>query len=647
MGGFDKIDFNTKEDQTERTTLSDTSMTRRKKTLNILTIAGIIAGVFILFIIFLVIIPAVRIYSQAKKTAAQAKIVATALKQENIEEASTQIAATKVELAKTQQDLAGVSYMQFIPLVNFYYGDAYHLMQAGIYAINAGQIAIDAVKPYADLLGLKGAHSFSGGSAQDRIKTAVLTLEKITPKIDAVESQFIAARNEIDAVDPNHYPSLFGGQKIKDQLVQVKTFTDEGASFIQQAKPLIKVLPSLLGEPTDQKYLVLFQNDAERRPTGGFLTAYAIFRMSQGAINVDTSNDIYTLDATIPNKTSAPRPLLQYLPNVPEFNLRDTNLSPDFYESMKTFESMYEKSSAYQKVNGIIAIDTHVLVSAMNILGDVSAGGTTFTTKQNTFCHCPDVIYQLESSADRPVNYVRTDRKSIIGELMYAIMSKALASSPRQTWGPLMQVMIDETNQKHLLFDVFNPDAQNGLVALNAAGRIQDAKGDYLHINDANFGGAKANMYVSESVDQKYTLNGDNSITKTVTINYKNPYPPSDCNLERGGLCLNAPLRNWLRVYVPQGSQLIDSQGSQVKVITYDELGKTVFEGFFIVNPLGSKTFTISYKLPFKLADNSSLPLLMQKQPGVISEDSTISVGNTNLNSFSWTTDKTLNLNLR
>jgi hypothetical protein len=104
--------------------------------------------------------------------------------------------------------------------------------------------------------------------------------------------------------------------------------------------------------------------------------------------------------------------------------------------------------------------------------------------------------------------------------------------------------------------------------------------GDYFNINEANFGGAKSNMFVSEAVTQDYNVAADGTVTKTVTVDYKNPYAPSDCNLERGNLCLNAVLRDWFRIYVPKGSQLVSSQGSEVKMTSYEDLGKTVFEGF-------------------------------------------------------------------
>ena len=339
-------------------------------------------------------------------------------------------------------------------------------------------------------------------------------------------------------------------------------------------------------------------------------------------------------------KTKAPEAVLKYLPKVSTFNLRDSNLSPDFVESMKTFNSLYKNSSSKVDVDGIIALDTNVLVSTIKILDDqVSVGGLTFTSKNDKRCDCPQVIYELEDNISRPVNYVKSGRKDLLGALLYALMQKALKSSPKLYWGPLVQELIAETSQKHVLFYLFDQGAQSGIEALNAAGRVKNFEGDYLHINEANMGGAKSNMYVKETVEQDIKIDGDGSVVKTLTIKYKNPYPPSDCNLERGGLCLNAILRDWIRVYVPRGSQLIKSQGSEVKVTTYDDLGKTVIDGFLTVRPLGAATYTVSYKLPFKVA-SSTMPLLIQKQAGTAGNDYSIKVNGREAYKFPLLTDK-------
>jgi len=287
------------------------------------------------------------------------------------------------------------------------------------------------------------------------------------------------------------------------------------------------------------------------------------------------------------------------------------------------------------------------LVSAMNILGDISVDGTTFTTKNDPRCNCPNVIYEMEVLADQPVGIIKQNRKGVIGDLMYAIMTKAFSSSPKLYWGPLFQTMLSEMNQKHILFSMNDASAQAGFEGLNAAGRVMPFNGDYLNINEANFGGAKSNMFVSEAVTQDYSLQGDGSIVKTVTVDYKNPYPPSDCNLERGNLCLNAVLRDWVRVYVPKGSQLVSNQGSEVKMTTYEDLGKTVFDGFLTVRPQGVAKLTISYKLPFKLADNSLLPLMVQKQGGTGDSAYTVTAGGKTLEQFNLSSDQTFNLKLK
>ena len=649
MEGFEKIDLE------KETTDTTTPMAKRRRTRKVWTaerkkklgIAGVILVLLIALGIFLVALPLLRVEKSAKKTMAQAKLVAQAIKSQNVELASTELEKTKVDLAQTQKDLGAVFFLKYIPVANFYYNDADHLMKAGSEGLKTASVVVDSLKPYADVLGLKGEGSFSSGSAEDRIKTAVLTMGKITPQIDEISKSLQIVQEEIDAVNPNHYPEFIFGKKIKTQLQDARTLTDQGVEFVDQARPLIKVLPSLLGESEEKRYLVLFQNDKELRATGGFITAYAIFRIDKGVLKIERSDDIYTLDNSIPNKPKAPAPILKYLPKVYTLNLRDSNLSPDYIESMKLFRSMYDDATAGVDVDGIIAIDTHVLVSTIKILDDqVTADGITFTTKEDSRCDCPQVIYELENNISRPVNYIKTDRKALLGDLLQAIMQKALSSSPKIYWGPLFQSMLMQTNQKHVLFSLEDKDAQSGIESLNAAGRIKSFEGDYLHINDVNFAGAKSNLFVTEAVENRYSVASDGTIKKTVSIKWKNPHAPSDCNLERGGLCLNAELRDWLRLYVPKGSKMESSKGSQVKMSTYDELGKTVFEGFVTVPTMGQATFTITYTLPFKLSKGSGLPVLIQKQPGTDGNEYTIFVNDNQRDMFQLFADKEFNLKI-
>lgn len=650
MEGLQKIDLTPlKESSAPQREINGEKGSSKKKLIIPLFIIG-----FLIILVFVVILPAIKVYSSSLKTYNQARIAWEAVKKQNIELASSELEKTRKELAQTQKDLEGFSYLRFIPVVNWYYNDADHVIKAGFHGLDAANVVIDSIEPYSDILGLKGKGSFVMGTAEQRVQTAVMTMGKITPHIDDVAKSFSLAKKEIDEINPSHYPSFLGGGKVQSKMRILQNLVDEAAIFIEDARPLIKILPSLLGESGEKKYLILFQNDKELRPTGGFITAYAIFRIDKGIIHVDTSDDIYSLDNKLRVKQKAPEAILKYLPNVATLNIRDSNLSPDFIKSMDVFNSLYENTSGKTEINGIIALDTSVLVKVIKILdGEIVAGGIKFTAENDKRCDCPQVIYELERliSTPKSVDFqvtslaaVQAQRKDILGTLLYALMEKALQSSPKLYWGKLIQEMIAQTDQKHVLFYLFDKSAQAGIEALNAAGRIKQFEGDYLHINEANLGGAKANLFVKEEVLQNIEVGGDETITKTIKIDYTNSHPPSDCNLERGNLCINATLRNWVRVYVPKGSILIDAKGSEVKVTSYEELGKTVFDAFLTVRPLGKATYTISYSLPFKLEKNSPLLLFIQKQPGTYSNQYIINVKGKKVEQFELTADKKMKL---
>lgn len=654
MDGFKKIDFADKKVQKNHgltQTPNQPMRTKRSKN-NRKTIAkrvsiGVtIFAIIMLLLVFIVGIPVQHLIASAKITKAQLSVFEQAVKSQNIDAADQELQKTKVDLADTQQKLNALGYLQIVPIAAWYYGDAQHGMKAGAAGLDTAQVIINDLKPYADLLGLQGSGTFSGGTAEQRISTAVLTLGKITPDIGHIADQLDKVQTEMDAIDANHYPSWLFGKTIGADITQAKTLVDESVVGVNQARPFITELPALLGENKEQKYFIIFQNDKELRPGGGFITAYSIFDLDKGAITPEKSADIYPLDDSIPNKPAAPAPLVQYLRLTnPVWNLRDSNISPDFITNMNTFKQMYAKSSEYEPVDGYVAIDTYVLTSTIKILDNsVTAGGITFTTDNDPRCDCPQAIYELENDISRPVNYLKTERKSLLGELLTSILQKSLQSSPKKYWPALFQSMLTLTQQKHIMFDLNDQQAQKGLEGLNAAGQILPFNGDYLSIIDANFGGDKANLYINEAVENDYNVASDGTISKTVTITYTNNHAPSDCSLKDGGLCLNSDYRDWLRFYVPQGSEIVSNTGSYVKLKTYNELGKTVFEGYLVVHPLGKATYSITYKLPFKLQGGSSLPVLIQKQAGTDANQYTIMMNGHQVDQFPLLTDQKLDL---
>ena len=84
---------------------------------------------------------------------------------------------------------------------------------------------------------------------------------------------------------------------------------------------------------------------------------------------------------------------------------------------------------------------------------------------------------------------------------------------------------------------------------------------------------------------------------------------------------LNGQYRSYIRLYVPKGSTLVSATGSEVDVGVSEDLGKTVFDGFFRLNPKNIVKLTFTYKLPMTVSD--AYRILLQKQPGTEASEHT------------------------
>lgn len=537
-----------------------------------------------------------------------------AAKLQDLDATKAYLRDTKKDLERTRTLLYVYTPLRFVPIIGWYVADAQRGVNAAISGTNAASTLAEAITPYADVLGLKGEGTFLGGTAQERLAKAVETLGLISPQIDDVGRDLANSREEVEKIQSWRYPNILPGNP-GDKVELAKTTIINLESLIVDTKPLLLVLPKIMGQDGEKKYLVLFQNDKELRPTGGFITAYAIFRVEKGVIASEGSSDIYNLDNTLLKRIPAPDPIVKYLTNVSNLNLRDSNLSPDYLVSMKQFEELYNSTSDAKDIDGIIALDTQFVLTLIEVLGPIDAYGTSFTTENVQACECPQIIYELERYADEPVAYEKGSRKDIIGVLMQQMMDKAF-NAPKSQWPNLMGAAIESLRRKHLLLYFHDQETQEAVEKINFAGRLHQYDGDFLHINETNFGGAKSNLYIGQKVKQTAKKGKDGTIEKKVTIEYKYPRRMDNCGLERqGGLCLAGIYRDWIRVYVPKGSTLTKASGTEVEITATEDLNKTVFEGFFTVRPEGTAKIEIEYTVPLKV--DNQYKLLIQKQPGV------------------------------
>ncbi len=538
-------------------------------------------------------------------------------KAQNLPEAEINLAQAKEELTKLTNTYNKLGIYQKIPIINKYYQDGIHGLTAADHGLEAGIVAVKAITPYADILGFEGEGTFEGGTTEDRIGVMLQTLEKITPELDKVEEQLTLVNENLSKIDASRYPEKIKDYEIRSLLLIAQETVSQSMDIFSQFRPVIEQLPTIAGSQGEKrKYLVLFQNNNELRPTGGFLTAYSIVTIENGKINPEKSDDIYALDQRFNKRIEIPESLGRYLTSEKYWNLRDMNISPDFKESMDTFYEHYQTVSGEpDDIDGIITVDTQVLTRLLEILGPVEIPGYgTFSAQEDSRCDCPQVVYALSEIITRPTPYLREDRKGILGPMMKAILQKTY-EAPKQHWPQLFGLIWETVQGRNLQMYFVDDQMQLAAENANAAGRLKPTQeGDFLAIVDANLGGAKSNLFTEYEVKQQIEGPENGYITNNLEITYKNTRKADNCNLEAGLLCLNAPAPTWNRVYLPMGSEVLTSQGYNQEPNFYDELGFKVIDGFFRLDPLGVAKIRISYKVPYS-ADNYQLKVW--KQGGV------------------------------
>ncbi len=570
-----------------------------------------------------------------KEVQNHSKAIASAYQQQNFGQVVDETKAARDSLQKVNRSLGFLFWVGFIPVLGGYYNDIHGLTSAGVDELNAVSRLLEKLKPSEKELGFLGTPL----AGQDRVSQAIKVLDKSLPILPDLRDEFKKAADKVKNIETGKYPENFRGLELRKSLTTARDFITGIYYASSEYSDGLKITPAVLGQPTPKTYLMLFQNDKEIRPTGGFLTAYAFLKIDHGQISTSISDDIYRLDERLQGTClskicplSPPAPIAKYLPEVDgkprkSWSLRDSNISPDVPTSAKEFERMYQLLGQGFPFDGIIYIDSQVVEELIEVTGEITIFDTPYSSKIDHRCNCPNVIYELESYAEIAAKG-QQDRKAILGVLMQQVLGKLLGTSSEKI-PQAIEAVVRLANHKHIMFYMHDQSTQAALSKLNWIGQIKDYEGDYLHVNDANFAGGKSNLYLDEKVTQDIKVSGG-KVIKKVIVEYKNP--------QAFNTWINGVSRSYVRLYVPKGSKLTSSKGSDDPVNTKEELGKTVFEAFIVTRPQNSRKLEIEYEIPYSPKDDYKL--MIQKQPGAKDFDYTIKINGSTKENFKLDQDK-------
>ncbi len=505
-----------------------------------------------------------------------------------------------------------------------YYDDSNAALDAGSHLVQAGREVATLSEPFADAIGLRVSEDQAPSqlSLLDAVASWVSIMPDIAQDVDSVIKELSLAGESLQQIDPNRYPEKIGDFVVRANLKKAQNTLSSLTLAAPDIKQALIVIPNLLGVGGKElRYMIIMQNDKELRPTGGFWTNYATFKVKNAMLNSDfSSKDMYSIDMALEAIDSwydfpdAPPAYAKYL-KVQHLYARDANYSPDYPTSVAKFMTFYKQAiplrpDEIKPVDGVIAIDTVVLEELMDITGPVTVSGFTYTSD--------NVVLALERLASLALRE-QAGRKAVLGKLMQAMLINVFESE-NNLWPSLIEKGIDLASRKHILVYMNDPEAQRLLEAYNFAGQVLPTESgeDYAFVVSTNLAGDKTNWFVRKAVTHTLLKDGTHWVKDVkITYTYDQPSPEYAPFVKR--------YQDWLRLYVPEGSELLSSDGFEYSFGGGNELGKTYFDGFLGLGPGEVKTVEFRYQLPDDVIDtDGTYKLVLQKQPGIDTEEHTV-----------------------
>ena len=537
---------------------------KRKKRIRVICI---VIGALLLVIASLVAwlsISAIR-----AKNEVSAAIVSAGQVQSQIESGKTQKAKICIEqfsqhidktYAQTKQPIWGLA--EFIP----YYGSDVKAARKAVRVLE--DVSNNALPKLADSVeSLDFSHiGFANGTIQ------LGNLESIAPDLTAA-NEFVADANiQLNNIGDTHIPQL------TEALAKGKTKLAQLANLTDMVSRIADVLPSMLNVNSTggkaRTYLVLAQNNAELRATGGIPASWGTLtvdkgKMSIGAFEAPPADGQFTEEESISALTADERNL--FSPKMAT-DYRDINFTPDFPRTAELASQMWSRSDS-GTVDGVLSVDPVFLQQLLKVTGSVTLTDGTVLTGDNAA-----QILLNQTYIDKP-----TEREQNVFFTMAATQVFNLALTNLDGKNEQLIAMFRKAiEESHVYVWSSHEDEQQRIEGTVISGALQSMPAQPVtgvYFNDGTM--SKMDWYLKREVTSTYDKTYPSGakqytihvkLTNTADKTQVNAAPDYLRGFNVNGSPRHGEIETILYIYAPDEGRLVDWTQDFDQIATHDQL---------------------------------------------------------------------------
>lgn len=437
------------------------------------------------------------------------------------------------------------------------------------------------------------------------------TLLRLSVRFDDIANSLDQLQGVLDHINNDDVP-----KSLSDSLQRIKQNRSLLSDGSRRIARLSEVVYHIMGGDTYSRYLLLFQNNRELRPTGGFIGSLALADFSRGSLTglEFPGGGTYDLAGSSNQNLIPPEPIS--ILNDKWF-IWDANWWPDFPTSARKIAEFYDDARG-TTLNGVIAVNATVMQQLLTVTGPIDMPDYGVTVSDTNFF---DVI---QTYVEQKYDTTENQPKKILKDLLPIVLERIRTTV---SYRDLFLILASSLRSRDLQIAIFD-DAElaSRVKTLGWDGSLKPSDRDYLSVVTTNIAGGKSDQSIYDTITHDVTIQNNGDVLVTTHIAREHKASPTDALAYVNHV-------DYVRFYVPLGATLVEAHGfvkpdvhyfkrpSALQVEDPDlqlasgqqtidlrtgvtigaESNHTVFAHWLQVQPGQRVEASISYKLPFKV----------------------------------------------